>query len=127
MAKVVLIVEDDPKNLKLVRDLLQISGYITLEATDGARGVKLAKENEPDLVLMDIQLPEMDGLEAARILKTSAKTKGIPFIALTSYAMKGDDERLIQAGFDGYIAKPIDIHALLEMVKKYLFRDGENK
>ena len=108
MEKRILIVEDDSKNLKLVRDLLQVSGYVTLEATNGKLGVEVAKEQKPDLILMDIQMPVMDGLQAARLLKADEETKKIPIIALTAYAMKGDEEKMLQAGCDGYIPKPID-------------------
>lgn len=122
MAKVILIVEDEPRNLKLIRDLLQVSGYITLEATDGKQGVALAKHNKPDLILMDIQMPVMDGIEATRILKADDETKAIPIIALTSYAMKGDEEKIRESGFDGYIAKPFDVKEFLREVSKFLSR-----
>ncbi len=120
MTKMILIVEDEPKNLTLLRDLLQVSGYKTIEATDGDKGVELAKSKKPDLILMDIQMPEMDGLEATRILKVDATTSNIPILALTSYAMKGDKERMLQAGCDGYLSKPFDIQELLKQVAKYL-------
>ncbi len=120
MAKVILVVEDDSKSLKLIRDLLQASGYKTIEATDGEQGVDLAKAKKPDLILMDIQMPEMDGLEATRILKADATTRNIPILALTSYAMKGDRERILEAGCDGYLAKPIDIQELLKKVAEHL-------
>ncbi len=120
MAKVILIVEDDPKSLILTRDLLQVSGFTTIEATDGKQGIELAKARNPDLILMDIQMPEMDGLEATRILKADATTRNIPVLALTAYAMKGDEERILQAGCDGYISKPIDIQGLVKEVAKYL-------
>ena len=120
MTKMILIVEDEPKNLTLLRDLLQVSGYANIEATDGKQGVELAKSKKPDLILMDIQLPEMDGLEATRILKADATTSNIPILALTSYAMKGDKERMLQAGCDGYLAKPFNIQELLKEVAKYL-------
>ena len=120
MTKVILIVEDDPKNLTLLRDLLQVSGYSTVEATDGKRGVELAKASKPDLILMDVQMPEIDGLEATRILKADATTSNIPVIALTAFAMKGDKERILKAGCDGYLAKPIDIKGLLKEVAEYL-------
>ncbi len=122
MAKVILIVEDEPKNLKLIRDLLQVSGYITLEATDGKQGVALAKHNKPDLILMDIQMPVMDGIEATRILKADDETKAIPIIALTSYAMKGDEEKIWESGCDGYMAKPLDVKEFLREVSKFLSR-----
>ena len=120
MGKLILIVEDDPKSLKLFRDVLQVSGYATLEATDGRRGVQLAQEKKPDLVLMDIQLPVMDGVEATAILKADPATRDIPIIALTAYAMEEDQERVIQAGADGYLSKPIRIQRFLEEVKEYL-------
>ncbi len=122
MANVILIVEDDPVNLKLVRDLLQVSGYTTIEATDGKQAVKLAKTRKPDLILMDIQMPVMDGFEATRILKADATTRNIPVLVLTSHAMKKDIERIHKAGVDGYLTKPFDIRELLKMVAKYLSR-----
>ncbi len=120
MAKLILIVEDEPKNMTLLRDLLQVTGYSTNEATNGKEGVELAKTSKPDLILMDIQMPEMDGLEATRILKTDAATRDIPILALSSYAMKGDKERILAAGCDGYLAKPFDIKELLKTVAAYL-------
>ncbi len=120
MTKLILIVEDEPKNLTLLRDLLQVSGYKTIEATDGEQGVELAKAKKPDLILMDVQMPKMDGLEATRILKADATTSNIPVLALTSYAMKGDKERILEAGCNGYIAKPFDIQKVLKMVAEYL-------
>ena len=120
MAKTILIVEDEPRNLKLLRDLLQRFGYEILEASDGEQGVKLAGEKIPDMILMDIMMPKMDGLEATRIIKADEKTKHIPIIALTSYAMKGDREKTIEAGCDGYIAKPIDIKEVLKAIEHYL-------
>ncbi len=120
MAKVILIVDDETKNLKLFRDLLQRFGYVTIEATDGEQGVELAMLKKPDLILMDIQMPKMDGYEATRILKADITTKNIPIVAVTSYAMKGDKERMFEAGCDGYITKPIDIQELLKKVAEYL-------
>jgi two-component system, cell cycle response regulator DivK len=119
MGKQILIVEDEPRNLKLLRDLLQKFGYQILEAPDGEQGVKMAVEKIPDLILMDIMMPKMDGLEATRIIKADEKTRHIPIIALTSYAMKGDREKTIEAGCDGYIAKPVDIQDLLKTVKSF--------
>ena len=116
--KVVLVVEDDPKNLKLVRDLLRVSGYETLEATDGKQAVELAKDNKPNLILMDIQIPVMDGLEATGLLKNDDKTKNIPVVALTASVMNGDEERILKAGCDGYISKPIDIEVFLKKVSE---------
>ncbi len=120
MTKLILIIEDEPKNVTLLRDLLQVSGYKTIEATDGKQGVELAKSKKPDLILMDVQMPVMDGLEATRILKADATTSNIPVLALTSYAMTGDEERILEAGCDGYLAKPFDIKELLKEVSKYL-------
>jgi two-component system cell cycle response regulator DivK len=119
MAKKILIVEDEPRNLKLVRDLLERFKYETIEATDGEQGVQLARAQKPDLILMDIMMPKMDGLEATRIIKEDAVTKHIPIIALTSFAMKGDKERTLEAGCDGYISKPIDIRELMKMVDNF--------
>jgi two-component system cell cycle response regulator DivK len=120
MEKIILIVEDEPKNLKLIRDLLQGSGYLTLEATDGAQGIELAKAHKPDLILMDILMPVMDGLKATKILKADAETRNIPIIALTSYAMKGDEEKIREVGCDEYITKPIDTKEFLKKVAEYL-------
>ena len=114
--KVILIIEDEPANRKLARDLLRVFGYTTIEATDGKQGVALARARKPDLILMDIQMPIMDGLEATRILKADAVTRNIPVVALTSYAMEGDKEKILQAGCDGYLTKPIDIQELLKKV-----------
>lgn len=122
MGKVTLIVEDDPKSLKLFRDLLQIEGYTTLEASDGKQAVEIAKAERPDLILMDIQMPVMDGLEATKILKADTETRDIPIIALTSYAMKGDKEKILQAGCHGYMTKPIDTREFLKKIIEYLSR-----
>lgn len=120
MEKVILIVEDDERNLKLFRDLLQVSGYTTLEATDGKQGVELAREKKPDLILMDIQMPVMDGLEATKLLKNNDVTKDIPIVALTAYAMQGDEEKMREAGFDGYISKPIDVKGFLKKISEVI-------
>ncbi len=120
MGKLILIVEDDPKSIKLTRDILTVSGYATLEATDGKQGVALARDKKPDLILMDIQLPIMDGLEAAKILKSDAETKDIPIIALTASAMKGDEEKVYDAGCEEYMTKPFEISTLLKKVAEHL-------
>lgn len=120
MSKVILIVEDDPLNMKLFRDLLQVNGYVTLEAINGKQGVKMAREKQPDLILMDVQMPIMDGLEATRILKSDPVTTSIPIIALTSAVMPADREKAVQAGFDSFMSKPIDIHDFLEKVASEL-------
>ncbi len=116
----ILIVEDNPKNLKLIRDLLQFKGYQTIEADSAEAGIELAREQHPTLILMDIQLPGIDGREAMKVLKADARTQQIPIIALTASAMKGDRERLLAEGFDGYIPKPIDIKAFPEQLESFL-------
>ncbi len=120
MSKVILAVEDEPRNLKLIKDLLHVAGYETLEATDGRKGIELAKAHRPDLILMDISMPVMDGIEATKALKANAETKNIPIIALTSHAMKEDEEKIREAGCNGYITKPIDTREFLRMVAEYL-------
>jgi two-component system, cell cycle response regulator DivK len=120
MGRVILIVEDNPKNLKLIRDLLQIRGYTTLEATDGKQGVDMARAKMPDLILMDIQMPVMDGFEAISILKADPVTKSIPIIALTAFAMQGDREKCMEAGCNDYITKPLDTRVFMTKVKEYL-------
>ncbi len=116
----ILIIEDNVKNLKLVRDVLQFHGYSTLEAETGEAGIELAREQHPALILMDVQLPGMDGRAALKVLKTDTSTQHIPVIALTSFAMKGDRESLLADGFDDYMAKPIDIKELPRVVERYL-------
>lgn len=123
MGKVILIVDNDPESLKLAQDLLQIEGYTTLEATDGKQVVEIAKAKKPDLVLMDLHLPVIDGFEATKILKANAVTKHIPIVVLTSYAMKGDEEKIKGAGCDGYMSKPIDTREFRKKIRQYL----ENK
>jgi two-component system cell cycle response regulator DivK len=119
---VVLIVEDNARNLKLVRDVLGHAGYGTLCACDGEAGVELARSQRPDLVLMDINLPGMTGLEALTLLRADAATAEIPVAALTAYAMKDDRARLLAAGFDGYLEKPVDVRALPGQVEALLRR-----
>ena len=116
----ILIVEDNPKNLKLIRDVLQFQGYTTLEAETGEAGVTLAVERQPALILMDVQLPGMDGSTAMQVLKADASTRHIPIIAMTALAMQGDKERLLAEGFDGYMSKPIAIKEIPKMVASYL-------
>ena len=122
MGAVVLIVEDNARNLKLVRDVLGHAGYSTLCACDGEAGVELARSARPDLVLMDINLPGMTGLEALALLRADAVTASIPVAALTAYAMKEDRARLLAAGFDGYLEKPVDVRALPGQVEALLRR-----
>ncbi|MAW78904.1 MAG: two-component system response regulator [Parvularcula sp.] len=118
--KTVLIVEDNELNMKLFRDLLEIHGYQTLEARTGPEALDALKENHPDLILMDIQLPEVSGLEVTREIKNSPDLADIPVIAVTAFAMKGDEERIREGGCEDYIAKPISVATFLEKVKRYL-------
>ena len=118
----VLIVEDNEKNLKLARDVLQFHGFRTIEAMTGEEGVAMAVEQRPDLVLMDIALPGMDGVDATRALKSDAATTSIPVVALTASVMQSDRARFEQAGFAGLIAKPIDVMAFPDQVLAYCRR-----
>ena len=115
----ILVVEDNEKNMKLFRDVLQATGYRTLEATTGKRAVELAAEHGPDLVLMDIQLPDIDGVEALARLRADERTAGIPVLALTAQAMDGDRARFLAGGFDGYVSKPVDIVDFVATVKRH--------
>jgi two-component system cell cycle response regulator DivK len=117
--ELILVVEDNDKNLKLERDVLQFHGYRTLEATTAADGIALAAEHRPDLVLMDIQLPDLDGIAALQLLRADPSTSAIPVVALTAFAMASDEEKLLAAGFDGYLAKPIDVEAFPEQIRVY--------
>jgi two-component system, cell cycle response regulator DivK len=118
--ELILIIEDNLKNLKLVRDVLQFHGYATLEAGTGEAGIELAQEQHPALILMDVQLPGMDGRETLKILKAGAGTRHIPIVALTAFSMKGDREGLLAEGFDDYMSKPIDIKELPKVVERAL-------
>jgi two-component system, cell cycle response regulator DivK len=118
----VLIAEDNGKNMKLFRDVLQASGYETLEATTGEQAIELATQHVPALVLMDIQLAGMDGLTALRRLREDERTASIPVVALTAQAMTGDRERFLEAGFDGYMSKPVNVVEFIGMVKRH--REG---
>jgi two-component system, cell cycle response regulator DivK len=116
----ILLVEDNEKNMKLLRDVLTAKGYRVREATSGEEAVELARVEEPRLVLMDVQLPGIDGVEALRRVRADARTARIPVLALTAQAMAGDRERFLAAGFDGYLSKPIDIGELLATVAAYV-------
>jgi two-component system cell cycle response regulator DivK len=116
----ILIVEDNPKNLKLVRDVLNHIGYRTVEADNAEDGLELARDRRPRLILMDIQLPGVDGLEALALLRGDPRTAGIRVVALTAFAMKADRERFLAAGFDGYLEKPLDVHAFPAQVAALL-------
>ena len=120
MSKTILIVEDNELNMKLFNDLLQAHGYNTLQTKDGREVIKLAQENRPDLILMDIQLPEISGLEITKVIKADEELKAIPVIAVTAFAMKGDEEKIREGGCEGYIAKPISVPSFLETVAKFL-------
>jgi two-component system cell cycle response regulator DivK len=118
----ILVVEDNEKNMKLFRDVLQAKGYNTLEATTGEEAVELALSHEPALVLMDVQLPGIDGVEALARLRRDERTASIPVLALTAQAMHGDRERFLDAGFTGYLAKPVDVVELIQAVQEYCDR-----
>ena len=119
----ILVVEDNERNLKLVRDILLFAGYDVVEARSGEQGVALAKECFPDLVLMDIQLPHMDGTEALHRLRESPETRKVPVVALTALAMREDREQALRAGFDGYLEKPISVRDLPGQIRHFL--DGK--
>ncbi len=120
MKQLILIVEDNDKNLKLTRDLLRFHGFDTIEATSAEEGIPLAQERRPQLVLMDIQLPGIDGVTALERLRADARTADIPVVALTASVMKEDRERFDRAGFDGFITKPIDVKSFPEQIRDYL-------
>jgi two-component system, cell cycle response regulator DivK len=118
----VLVVEDNQKNMKLFRDVLQATGYTTLGATTGEEAIELARLQQPALVLMDVQLPGIDGIEALERLRRDERTASIPVLALTAQAMHGDRERFLQAGFDGYLSKPVDVVELIRTVQEHCDR-----
>ena len=116
----ILVVEDNALNLELVRDVLTVAGYDVVEATDGAAGVELAFLEKPDLILMDLQLPGLGGLEATRRLRESEETAAIPIVAVTAHAMVGDDAKALAAGCDGFITKPINVREFTASVARFL-------
>ena len=118
MSKTILVVEDTEDNRRILRDLLGSAGYNMIEAYDGAEGVAKASEHKPDLILMDIQMPVMDGYEATRRIKADPALKAIPVIAVTSYALSGDEEKARTAGCDGYVAKPYSPRQMLAKVRE---------
>jgi two-component system, cell cycle response regulator DivK len=120
MAKTVLIVEDNELNMKLFHDLLEAHGYSTVQTRNGVDVMNLAREHRPDLILMDIQLPEVSGLEVTRWLKDDEDLRTIPFVAITAFAMKGDEERIREGGCEAYLSKPISVAKFLETVRTYL-------
>jgi two-component system, cell cycle response regulator DivK len=119
MAKTVLIVEDNELNMKLFNDLLEAHGYLTLKTANGVEAVELARTHRPDLILMDIQLPEVSGLEITRWLKDDSQLASIPIVAVTAFAMKGDEERIREGGCEAYLSKPISVAKFLETVRAY--------
>jgi two-component system, cell cycle response regulator DivK len=120
----ILIVEDNDKNLKLVRDVLQVKGYSTIEAGTAEDGIRLAHERKPDLILMDIHLPGINGIEALKLLRADAATRAIPVIAVTASVMQQDRKQITEAGFDAYVGKPLNIKEFLDAVRSMLGRKG---
>jgi two-component system, cell cycle response regulator DivK len=120
MPKTVLIVEDNELNMKLFNDLLEARGYRVLQTRSGHEVLSLARANRPDLILMDIQLPEISGLDVTRWLKDDEQLKSIPVVAITAFAMKGDEERIRQGGCEAYVSKPISVPKFIEIIKTYL-------
>ncbi|MFN3699989.1 MAG: response regulator [Alphaproteobacteria bacterium] len=119
-ASKVLIVEDNELNMKLFHDLLEAHGVDTVETRDGKNVLELAREHKPDLILMDIQLPEISGLDVTKMLKDDAELKSIPVIAVTAFAMKGDEQKIREGGCEDYISKPISVGHFLEVIQKYI-------
>ena len=120
MTKTVLIVEDNELNMKLFNDLLEAHGYVTVQTRNGMEAIELARLHRPDLILMDIQLPEVSGLQVTQWIKSAEELKHIPVIAITAFAMKGDEEKIRQGGCEAYLSKPISVVKFLETVKSYL-------
>jgi two-component system, cell cycle response regulator DivK len=121
----ILVVEDNEKNMKLFRDVLLVMGYRTLEATSGRQALELATQHAPDLVLMDIQLPDIDGVEALRRLRADERTASTPVLAVTAQAMQGDRERFLAEGFDDYVSKPVNVGDLVGTVRQHC--DGRDR
>jgi two-component system cell cycle response regulator DivK len=124
MSQRILVVEDQPDNRQIIRDLLTSVGYELIEAVDGEAGVRLAKAHRPDLILMDIQLPVLDGYEATRRIKADPELRPIPLIVVTSYALSGDDRKAMAAGCDAYVAKPFSPRELLATIRRLLPAPG---
>jgi two-component system, cell cycle response regulator DivK len=120
MPKKVLIVEDNELNMKLFHDLLEAHGYETVQTRNGLKAMDLAREHKPDLILMDIQLPEVSGLDVTRWIKKDAELASIPVVAVTAFAMKGDEERMREGGCEGYLSKPITVSRFIETIRKFL-------
>ena len=120
MSKKVLIVEDNELNMKLFHDLLEAHGHETVQTRDGYEALELAREHKPDLILMDIQLPEVSGLDVTRWLKDEEALADIPVIAVTAFAMKGDEQKILEGGCEGYISKPISVNEFMEVIQRYI-------
>jgi two-component system cell cycle response regulator DivK len=120
MAKTVLIVEDSELNMRLFNDLLEAFGYRTVKTRDGRQAVPLAREHKPDLIVMDIQLPEISGLEITDRLKKDPALKSIPVVAVTAFAMRGDEQKILAAGCDAYLSKPISVTTFLETIRRFI-------
>ena len=120
MTKRILVVEDTEDNRRILRDLLTNVGFEVLEATDGEKGVAAAAEHRPDLILMDIQLPEVSGLEVTQWLKDDEELRDIPVVAITAFAMKGDEEKILQGGCEAYLSKPISVARFFETIDRFL-------
>src|SRR5256885_2184330 len=116
----ILVIEDSSMNMRLFNDLLSAAGYAVLQATNGMAGLSMAREHRPSLIIMDIQLPDLSGIEVTRRLKQDTDLKGIPIFAVTAFAMKGDEAKIREAGCDGYMSKPIDIRRFLKSVQQLL-------
>jgi two-component system cell cycle response regulator DivK len=123
MPKTVLIVEDNELNMKLFHDLLQANGFATIETRNGIEALDLARKHKPDLILMDIQLPEVSGLEVTKWIKEDDELKSIPVVAVTAFAMKGDEERIREGGCEAYLSKPISVAKFLETVRHFMKDD----
>jgi len=120
MSKKVLIVEDNELNMKLFRDLLEAHGYDTVQTSEGLKALDMAREHKPDLILMDIQLPEVSGLDVTKWIKNDAELSSIPVVAVTAFAMKGDEERIREGGCEGYLSKPITVASFIQTVRDFL-------
>ena len=119
-SKTIMIVEDNELNMKLFNDLLEINGYNVVQTPDGRDALELARKHKPDLILMDIQLPEISGMDITKMLKADAELKHIPVIAVTAFAMKGDEEKFIEGGCEAYISKPISVASFLETIANFV-------
>jgi two-component system cell cycle response regulator DivK len=124
--KVVLVIEDTETNMKLFQHLLELHGYNVLQATDGIKGWQLARKHRPDLIVMDIQLPEISGLAVARILKEDETMKSIPIIAVTAFALDGDQEKILSNGCDAYISKPVSVPNFIQTVERLATKGKPN-